>query len=102
MGGAKGGKRREVYGRGWNLHIPRALGLVQKMENSENFKLKLGFLGRYKSISINGGGGNILYLTVVIFIYNPYICSHMAHVGLHMYSCPGPVNIRKGLCKGQR
>lgn len=38
-------EREEVYGRGWSLHIPRPPGLVQKTENTENFKLKLGFLG---------------------------------------------------------
>ena len=30
---------------GWNLHILSPPGLVQKTENSENFKLKLGFQG---------------------------------------------------------
>lgn len=46
-------------------------------------------------MSVNGGGGNILYLTFVILIYKSCICSHMAHVGSHMYPCPGPTNVRR-------
>lgn len=42
-GGAKGGKRREVWARGWNLYIPGPPASVQKAENFENSKFKLGF-----------------------------------------------------------
>lgn len=44
----------------------------------------------------------IEYLTFVILMYNSDLCSHMAHMGLHMHSCLDLQMLGEGLCKGRR
>lgn len=72
------------------------LALLQKAENSENLKFKLGFSGWWTGIFVNEEGRNILHLTFVVLIYNSCIVSHMVYVSFHMYLCPRHANVRTG------
>lgn len=69
--------------------------LLQKT-GFENLKFKLGFPGSCRSVFVNEREGSILYLTFVVVIYNSSLSSQMAYRILHMYSCPGRENARKG------